>query len=116
MDRGNARVSNLFQFFHPAVIRLIRLTVDAARRADIWVGMCGEMAGDPLACLLLLGMGLDGLSMSPLIIPEIKQIIRSVKYSEAQAICTTCLSMNTAEEIEQYLTSVMRQKFPDLPL
>jgi phosphoenolpyruvate-protein phosphotransferase (PTS system enzyme I) len=116
VDRGNARVSNLFQFFHPAVLRLITITVDAAHRHGLKVGMCGEMAGDPLACLLLLGMGLDSLSMSPLIIPEVKQIIRSVKYAEAQAIYTACMNMHTAEEIEQYLASVMRQKFPDLPL
>ncbi len=116
VDRGNVRVSNLFQFFHPAVIKLIKMTIDAGHKKGIWVGMCGEMAGDPLATYLLIGLELDEFSVSPLILSEIKQIIRSINYSDAIKIGENCLNMKSAEEIEIYLTKIMREKFPNIPL
>ncbi len=116
VDRGNVRVSNLFQFFHPAVIKLIKMTIDAGHKKGIWVGMCGEMAGDPLATYLLIGLRLDEFSVSPLILAEIKQIIRSINYSDAIKISENCLNMKSAEGIEIYLTKIMKEKFPNIPL
>ena len=116
VDRGNVRVSNLYQFFHPAILKLIKITIDAGHKNNIWVGMCGEMAGDPLATYLLVGMGLDELSVSPLILGKIKQIIRSINYSDAVKISEECLDMKSAEEIESYLTKIMKEKFPNIPL
>jgi phosphotransferase system enzyme I (PtsI) len=116
VDRGNVRVSNLFQFFHPAVLKLIKITVDAGHKNGIWVGMCGEMAGDPIAAYLLVGLGLDEFSVSPLILSEIKQIIRSIRFSDAKKISKKCLNMNSSEEIEEYLIKLTKEKFPNLPL
>jgi len=92
------------------------MTIDAGHKKGIWVGMCGEMAGDPLATYLLIGLGLDEFSVSPLILSEIKQIIRSINYSDAIKISEDCLNMKSAEEIEIYLTKIMREKFPNIPL
>ena len=116
VDRSNPKVSNLYQFFHPAVLKLIEYTITTGHKAGIWVGMCGEMAADPVATLLLVGMGLDEFSVSPLVLPEIKRIIRSSTYTEAKKIRNACKNMDTAEEIETYLTQTMMERFPDLPI
>ena len=115
VDRGNDIVSDLYQEFHPAVIRFLRRIIERGKKKNAWVGMCGEMAGDPLATILLLGLGLDEFSVVPNVLPEIKKIIRSVKYKEAQRIAKRVLTMKTEEEIKHYLKSVMKKKFPDIP-
>lgn len=79
-----------------------------------WVGMCGEMAGNPLATLILLGLGIDELSVSPIVLPEIKNIIRSVEYSEAVELANQVMEMKTPKEIEDMMMKKMRQKFKDL--
>jgi phosphotransferase system enzyme I (PtsI) len=84
VDRGNQRTAYLYDPFHPAVLRLIRITVENAHTAGIPVAMCGEMAGDPFATVILLGLGLDELSMNAFSIPEVKKIIRSVSMVEAE--------------------------------
>ena len=81
VDRGNERVAYLYDEYHPAVLRLIGQTVKAARKHRKWVGLCGEMAGNPLAVLVLIGLGLDELSTSPVMLPEVKSIIRSTTYN-----------------------------------
>ncbi len=116
VDRTNTKVSNLYQFFHPSVLKLIKHTIEAGHAHNIWVGMCGEMAGDPLATILLLGMGLDEFSVSPAIVPEIKKIIRSSNYGEARDLSAQCLKMDTAEAVEEYLGRFMTERFPDIPI
>jgi phosphotransferase system enzyme I (PtsI) len=116
VDRGNEIVSDLFQEFHPAVIRFLRRIIDRGKSEKVWVGMCGEMAGDPLATMLLLGLGLDEFSVVPHVLPEIKKIIRSVHYSEAKHLAEKVLTMETEDEIEDYMKEVMKLKFPDIPL
>lgn len=116
VDRTNSAVADLYQEFHPAVLRSIQHITDSAHKAKVWVGMCGEMAGDPLAVILLVGLGLDEFSVVPAILPEIKKIIRSIKYKEAKRIAQTVLSFTTEEEVEGYLREVIKKKFPDLPL
>jgi phosphotransferase system enzyme I (PtsI) len=114
-DRSNERIAYLYENFPPAVIRLIKQIVDAGHRRGVWVGMCGEMAGDPKAILFLIGLGLDELSVSPVAIPKIKQIIRSINYSEATQIAQRVLQMETSHEIQEYIEKVMEKKFKDFP-
>jgi phosphotransferase system enzyme I (PtsI) len=78
--------------------------------------MCGEMAGDPLAVILLVGLGLDEFSVVPAVLPEIKKIIRSIKYKEARRIAEKALRFSTEEEVERYVREVIKEKFPEIPL
>lgn len=116
VDRGNDIVSGLYQEFHPAVIRFLRRIIERGKKGNVWVGMCGEMAGDPLATMLLLGLGLEEFSVVPSVLPEIKKIIRSVKFKEAKKVAKYVLKLQTEGEIESYLKSVMKKKFPDIPI
>ena len=98
-DRTNERVAYLYQPLHPAILRLIKQVIEAAHGAGKWVGMCGEMAGEPLAIPILLGLGLDEFSMNAAAIPEAKAIIRSLSLAEAEGIAADALSLLSAEEI-----------------
>jgi len=111
VDRGNEKIAHLYQEFHPAVLRLVKETVDAARRNGIWVGLCGEMAADPLATTMLVGMGVDELSTSAMAIPEIKRIIRSVVYREAQEHARKVLGLSTADEVKLFLVKDYAERF-----
>lgn len=111
VDRGNERIAHLYQGFHPAVLRLIKETIDAGHRNGIWVGLCGEMAGDPLATVILVGMGVDELSTSAMAIPEIKKIIRSITFEEAQKLAKEVLSLSTVDEIKKVLIEDYAKRF-----
>ncbi len=104
VDRTNERVAKLFQPLHPAVLRLIRQTIDAAHRAGIWCGMCGELAGMQKAIPILLGMGLDEFSMAPRLIPAAKALISSLNRSDAVNIANQVLELRTAAEVEAQMT------------
>lgn len=104
-DRTNARVAALADPFHPGVLRLINQTIEAAHTAGIWVGLCGEFAGDPLATAILLGLGLDEFSMSGPAIPLIKQTVGQLTMAEAQAIARAVLKLDSAEAVRQYVTA-----------
>lgn len=114
VDRGNDIVSPLYQEFHPAVVRFLRRIIERGKSSKVWVGMCGEMAGDPMATILLLGLGLDEFSVVPHVLPEIKKIIRSVKYRDAKKIAKQVLNMQTEDEIKKYLSALMKEKMPDV--
>ncbi len=116
VDRGNDIVSDLFQEFHPAVIRFLRRIIERGKQEHAWVGMCGQMAGDPLATILLVGLGLDEFSVVPNILPEIKKIIRSIHYTEAQHVAERVLTMQSEDEIKAFLKHLMKHKFPDIPI
>lgn len=116
VDRGNQTVAYLYKPLHPALLRMIYHTVKAGHAAEISVSMCGEMAGDPISSLVLLGMELDELSMSPVSLPEIKKIIRSSDHAEAKKIAREVLDMRTMAEISGFLTDIMKRKFADLPI
>ncbi len=116
VDRGNERIAYLYRDLHPAVLRVIRDVVYAAHQKGAWVGVCGEMGGNPLATLILLGLGIDEISVSPIVLPEIKKIIRSVSHQEATRIAEKVLQMSTAEEVEKFMMRYMRRKFKDLIL
>lgn len=110
VDRMNQEVSYLYDPFNPAILRLIQLvTATSDKKDQFFTGMCGEMAGDPLAAILLLGLGLDEFSMSALSIPQIKKIIRSVRYEDAKAIATAALNMETGEEIMDFVQESMKK-------
>ncbi len=109
VDRGNERVAYLYDPYHPAVLRLIKSVVDAGHRHDIPVTVCGEMAGDPHSCVLLMGMGVDGFSAGPRMVPEIKQAIRSVTMEEAKAVAEEALSLRTRGAIREYLHGALNR-------
>lgn len=101
VDRMNEKISHLYQPLHPAILRLVKNVIDASHKERIFTGMCGEMAGDPISTLILLGLGLDEFSMSASSIPQIKKIIRSVSMEEAKQIAQEALSLSTSEEIKE---------------
>lgn len=100
-DRMNERVSYLYQPYNPAILRLVKMVIDASHREGKWTGMCGEMAGDELAIPLLLGMGLDEFSMSATSILQARSQIRGLKKSDMAALAEEALQMGTAEEVVQ---------------
>ena len=102
-DRGNPSIASLYNPCHPAVLRLVASIIDAAHDNDIWVGVCGAMAAHPLSACILLGLGVDELSMSPIDIPEIKSLIRSADYQELKTITREALDLPTSEEIMRFL-------------
>ena len=116
VDRNNHHVAHLYQSLHPAVLRGIRMTVEAARRAGIWVGLCGELAGDPVALPLLLGLGLDELSVSPVVLPEIKMLVRALHMEECRTFTDRVMEMCDAGEIQAACDTALRAQFGDLPL
>lgn len=105
-DRGNARVADLADALQPAVLRMVKQTVEAGHAAGIWVGMCGELAGNALATPVLVGLGLDELSMSAPSIPAVKAGIRRLTLPEAQQIAAEVLALRSAEEVAQYLQRI----------
>jgi phosphotransferase system enzyme I (PtsI) len=107
VDRGNAKVSGLFQPLHPAVLRLVRQTIDAGHAKGKWVGMCGELAGMTKAIPILLGFGLDEFSMNPRAIPEAKNLIAKLTDDKAREIAAHAMSFGTAAEIENYMKGVL---------
>jgi phosphoenolpyruvate-protein phosphotransferase len=114
VDRGNERVSHLFDHFHPAVLRLIKQVIDAGHKAHIWVGICGELGADPLAIPLLIGLGIDELSMSPVAIPRAKMVLRALTVPECEEIATRALKFRGAGEVKKFLKRTLSKKFPGI--
>lgn len=104
-DRTNKEVASLASGLHPPLLRLIRRVIKDAHDHDRWVGLCGEMAGDPVAIPILLGMGLDEFSMVPSRIPQAKQLIRSLSASEMEVIAREVLDMDGADQVKAYIHS-----------
>ena len=103
VDRGNERVAYLHEPFHPAVIRLVKKVIDDGHAAGIPVSMCGEMASDPFAAVVLLGLGLDEFSMSAVSVPDVKRTIRSIGFAEAEAVANEVLKLSSHRETEEFL-------------
>ncbi|MHC5110490.1 MAG: phosphoenolpyruvate--protein phosphotransferase [Planctomycetota bacterium] len=116
VDRGNERVSQVFSASHPAVLRALRDVVRACTSAGVDCSLCGEMAGQPLYTLFLLGIGLRHLSMAPANVPEIKKLIRLVKISQAQRIARRALSFDTERQVTNYLRDETRKVLPEDPI
>ena len=114
VDRVNEKIAHLYEPAHPGVLRMIRLIVDAAKASGIWVGICGEMAADPGFALLLMGMGVDELSVAAVAIPGIKLLIRSATFAEAQELAQRVLSLQSPEEIRKQINETVNKLAPTL--
>ena len=113
IDRANEQVSYLYEPLHPSVLRMIRQATMAGREAEIPVALCGEVAGDPFYTGVLLGLGLEELSMSPHSIPRIKRMIRTIDLKEAEAATQAMLRYSTGSEIAIFLARKLEDWFPD---
>ena len=109
VDRANEKVAYLYEPAHPAVLRMIKSIIEAAHANNIWVGMCGEMASDEVFTLVLLGLGLDEFSLSSLAIPQIKYIIRSVSFEDAQRAAVQALSLSTTKEVDSFMRAKLKE-------
>jgi phosphotransferase system enzyme I (PtsI) len=114
IDRVNEYVAHLYQPLHPAVLRMIRQVVDAGHAAGIPVGMCGEMAGDARAVPLLLGLGLDSLSMNPLAIPRVKQVLRLASAKDWGRLAKSALGYATAAEVSRFMNQELDSRFAEV--
>ena len=114
VDRTNEKIAYLYEPTHPAVLRLIKNIIDAGHRSNIWVGLCGEMSGEPSLALLLLGFGLDEFSMPSASLLKIKNIIRNVKYELAKQISEEALTLSTGAEVESFIKKKMEEIMPGL--
>jgi phosphotransferase system enzyme I (PtsI) len=113
-DRTNEKVSHLYEPTHPAILRLIKMTVDAAHANGIWAGVCGEIAGDPVLAPLLVGLGVDELSAAPSAIDAVKYIIRRVKNDEVRALADFALQCESPSEISARCQEFAYQTAPSL--
>lgn len=107
VDRGNANISYLYNHFNPAVLRLVQRTITSAHENGIWAGMCGEMASDPNAAVLLMAMGISELSMSAPSIPRVKEKIRSISSVKAKEILADVMTMEDGDDIRNYLQKIL---------
>ncbi|MGC1481139.1 MAG: phosphoenolpyruvate--protein phosphotransferase [Chthoniobacterales bacterium] len=114
VDRVNERIAHLYKPTHPSILRLIRMTVDAARANNIWVGVCGEMAGDIRLTPILLGLGIEELSASPSLVPRVKRAVQSLDLAACQAMVGKALGSTSAAEILELTTALARERYGDL--
>ena len=114
IDRLNEKSAQLYEPAHPAVLRMIKRTIDAGHNEKIQVSICGEASSDPYMAVLLLGMGMDALSMSASSILQIKKMIRSLKLSDAQHIVEEAMSFTTGKEAEEYVNSRLAVLVPQM--
>ena len=112
VDRVNEKTAHLYEPTHPAVLKMIQKTIDAGHNEGIKVSICGEMASDPLLAFLLLGMGIDELSMSAASILTVKRMVRSVQLEYAQRIAYEAMQLATGQEIEEFLRVQLRKFLP----
>jgi len=114
VDRMNEKIAHLYEPTHPAIVRLIKATVDAAHKHNVWVSVCGEMAGDPVMTALLVGLGVDELSAAPPLVPPIKFMLRRLKLAETKALAEFALASESAGEILTRCQELARQSAPSL--
>jgi phosphocarrier protein FPr len=115
-DRSNPKTAGLYQPLHPAILRSLRNVVDAARAERIWVGICGEMAADPLAAVLLVGLGFDELSVSPFLVPEVKTVVRAISYADAREVAEEALRLDSAASVHALVLTRMAGLLPQFLL
>jgi phosphotransferase system enzyme I (PtsI) len=113
VDRGNELVSTLYSSADPAVLRLIRTVIQDAHKAQIGLSVCGEMASEPEYIMLLLGMGVETLSLAQPMLPEIKQIVRTVTMEQCHKVARTVLGMNSERQISSYLMNSIQKILPE---
>ncbi len=114
VERTNDKIAHLYKPCHPGVLRLVRKTIDDGHNNGIWVGMCGEMAAEAPMSLILLGMGLDEISVSPAFVPKIKKVIRSLSYKEAEEFAKEAMHYQSAEDIKEKAYERLREVIPEM--
>jgi phosphotransferase system enzyme I (PtsI) len=114
VDRVNERVAHLYEPTHPAVVRLLKMVADAARSNSIWVGVCGEMAGDLAMVPLLLGLGMDELSVGASLVPRVKRAVQSLAHDECQKLVGELMELDTASEILARCTEMAQANYGEL--
>ena len=116
VDRVNEKIAYLYEPAHPAVLRFIKTVIDNGHAKNIWVGMCGEMAGDVVMTVILLGLGLDHFSMSPVNLLEVKRVIRAVSFQDAKKIAKKALDLGSASEVEEFARERLKEIAPDIAM
>jgi phosphotransferase system enzyme I (PtsI) len=114
-DRGNERVARYYSASHPAVLRMLRDIIRTCRKMSVDCGLCGEMAGEPIYTLLLLGLGLRKFSMAPNNLPEVKKLIRTCTMTKAERVAKRALSFDTDTQVTNYLRTETKKLLPDDP-
>ena len=113
VDRDNKRVSRIYSPSNPAVLQLIKMSIDAAQKNNIPISLCGEIAGDPVYVPLLLGLGLTELSLNAHSIPFVKNLIRSMTWSDVEKITEAVMNLSTTEQIYQTMKNEVKKIIPD---
>jgi len=113
IDRGNRHVAHIYHSLHPAIIRMIKIVADVARDKGIKLSICGEMASDPINLPILLGLGIDELSMNPQSIPAIKSMIRTLNFEDAKAFMKDVFKQKTAIEVEELVKGTFGSVLPE---
>ena len=114
VDRLNEKVADLYDPTHPALLRLLQMTIEAGQRHGIWTGVCGEMAGDPAAVPLLIGLGVDELSVAPTMLPQIKYLIRRLKHTETQALALRALECESSVDVLVQSRALVQRAAPGI--
>lgn len=114
VDRLNEKVADLYDPTHPALLRLLQMTIDAGKRHGIWTGVCGEMAGDPAAVPLLIGLGVNELSVAPTMLPQIKYLIRRLKYTETQELALQALQCESSVDVLVQARALVQRSAPGI--
>ncbi len=114
VDRVNEKIAYLYEPTHPAILKLISQVIEAGHRANIWVGVCGEMSGDPALAILMLGLGIDELSMSPYMLPKVKKAIRAFSLQEAINLAQDAMRFETGAEIKKFCDDRLGEVIPEL--
>ncbi len=114
VDRINERVAYLYEPTHPAIIRLIRHTIDTSHEHGLWTGVCGEMGGNPIMVPLLMGLGIDEISVSPPHVPLVKDVIRKLRYSEVEQLAAAVLASNSGAEVLDQCRALVHKVAPDI--
>jgi phosphotransferase system enzyme I (PtsI) len=113
VDRVNEKIAYLYEPTHPAILRLIRTTIKNGHDQKKWVGICGEMSSDPALAVVLIGLEIDEISTSPVALPKVKKVIRSIEFSYAKKIAEKALTFDTGDAVRQYVISELREKLGD---
>jgi phosphotransferase system enzyme I (PtsI) len=116
MDRDNERLASLYEPLEPSVLRSIHHTIESGHAHQRWVGICGEMAGDPRAAVLLIGLGIDELSMSCYDLPRVKAAIRSIRYDTVREVARRALELSSAAEVKELLRESLDSMLPSFLL
>jgi len=114
VDRINEKIAYLYEPTHPAILRFLHQIIENAHKSKITVSMCGEMGGNPLLAVLIVGLGIDEISTSPFLVPKVKKTIVSISYEKASLIARECLRFSTGEEVKRYLNKQLRLYFPEI--